>query len=136
MPTRPKITPEETAAKQNIVHHVCDTAMHILHNSYLYGSDMWPKNGFKAGWGIGCKIKDCIYYGVNAYGWDQNPVIGRLAFNLHNVGVRRLKQQTKHIETILDLSIMNDLLYEQEFRNSNWFDHPLWFKFTYTPTSK
>jgi hypothetical protein len=132
MPTRPKITSEETAAKQNIVHHVCDTSMHILHNSYLFGSNIWPKNGFKVGWGIGCKIKDCIYIGVNAYGWEKAPVVGRLVFNIWNTGARREKQQAKHIRIIMDQAYQNDLYFEIESK-SIFTDDLYWFKFTYTP---
>jgi hypothetical protein len=115
----------------NIVNMVCDTTMYILHDSYLYGSNLWPKNGFKVGSGIGTKIKDCIYVGVNAYGHDQNPIIGALRFNIWNTGARRFWKQHHHIKLIMDFAYKNELLFEDQFRTSSL--DCLSFKFTYTP---
>ncbi|AMR34194.1 hypothetical protein A0256_23440 [Mucilaginibacter sp. PAMC 26640] len=135
MPTDKQIAAQIAKAsvpiKQNLVHHITDTAMHLLHDSYLTHTNLWPKNGIHAGWGIGCSKKDRIYIGVNAYGWNQNPIIGRLGINIGNTGVRRKAAQVKHLEILLDYAYINDVFFEDEFRNVNWFDHPIWFKFTY-----
>lgn len=121
-----------TTPKQNIIHHVCDTAMHILHDSYLSNTNLWPKRGFKAGWGIGCEVKDRIYYGANAYGWDQTPAFGSIVFNVWNTGIKRLDLQHYHIKLILDYAYRNDLLFEDERRKYR-DDLQVKFKFTYTP---
>jgi hypothetical protein len=130
---RPKITPEERQAQQFLITHVHDTALHILHNSYLYGSDLWPKNGFVTGQGMDCKIKWCINIGVNPYGWANETIEGRLAFTVYNTGMGKKIQQEKHLRIIMDQAYQNDLYFENEFKNTVITDYN-WFKFTYTPT--
>jgi hypothetical protein len=121
--------------KQNIVHHACDTAMHILYNSGLAETNLWPKKGFKAGHGIGCEKKDRIYFSANAFGWDKKPVYGRLGFNIWNTPLPRERKQNRAIRLILDYAYYNDLFFEDEFK-SNFITDTLWFKFTYTPPTQ
>jgi hypothetical protein len=113
---------------------VCDAAMHIIHESYLFGSDLWPVGGFKAGGGWGSTIKDCIYYAVNPYGWEKDPAIGRLAFNIYNTPEKRQMKQVEHIRLILDFSFRGAITFEDEFKNTSPIDR-IWFKFTYTPNN-
>ena len=121
--------------KQHLVHHVCHTAMHIIHDSYLPKTNLWPKNGMRVGWGIGCPNKDTIFYGVNVYEWDQTPVKGVLKFNIWNTRERRSLHQALHIKRILDYAYLNDLYFEDHGRNTR-FDTDPSFIFTYTPTTK
>jgi hypothetical protein len=70
--------------KRYIIQHVHDTTMQILYNSSLRESLLWPNNGFNAGAGIGCNIKDKIYIVINAYGYELVPPIGIVQFNIFN----------------------------------------------------
>lgn len=124
--------------KQNLVHQVADTALHIIYDSYLYGSNLWPKKGFRAGWGIGCDLKDCIYYGVNAWGWmDENPN-GAIVFNFHNTPLNRRWKQITHLKILLDYTIINDIYFEDYLRDAtiNVVNDQAKFKFTINPTNQ
>jgi hypothetical protein len=121
-------------AKRNIVQHVHDTTMHILYNSSLQESPLWPKNGFKAGTGIGCKIIDRIYIVINAYGYEMVPPIGIVQLNIFNTIWKRECEQVFAIKAILDYAYYNNTFLEDEFRNSKIDTYR--FKFTYTPPTQ
>ncbi|MEO6522182.1 MAG: hypothetical protein ABIN91_10925 [Mucilaginibacter sp.] len=134
MPKRITIPQVDRERQRDIIATVRDTAMHILHDSYLPRTNLWPKNGFKSGHGIGCRIKDCVYIGVNAWVLDAPPITGRLYLNIWNTEEKRREQQAEHIKIILDFAYSNNLYFEDEFKKTSPTDY-LWFKFTYTPTN-
>ncbi|WPU91854.1 hypothetical protein SNE25_21280 [Mucilaginibacter sabulilitoris] len=135
MPKRLPIPETERQAKQNISIEVCDAAMHVLHNSYLNGSDLWPTGGFKpSGRGMDYSEPDTIWYGVNPYGWELTPIIGRFAFDIYNTPQRIEIAQVEHLRTIFDNTIFNGIFFEDEFKNTSPIDR-IWFTFTLTPTN-
>jgi hypothetical protein len=119
-----------TPIKQNIVHHVCDTAMHILNDSDLYWTKLWPKNGFKAGYGIGSEVKDRIYYFCAIWDILATPPTGHLQFNIHNTPDNRESKQVDSLKLIYDQSYLNNIFFEDLYPNSAI--RSLRFKFTIT----
>ncbi|MBB6131799.1 hypothetical protein [Mucilaginibacter lappiensis] len=132
MPT--KTTPEERIASAYLTMLVGDTAMHILHESAFYGSDLWPVSGFRPNC-YGKPLVDCISYGVNPYGWEKKPIIGRLGFTVWNYQQSRVNEQFEQIKLLFDYTYYNDILFENELRRS-YITDMLWFKFTYTPKAE
>jgi hypothetical protein len=118
---------------QTIAAHVVETAMHILHESYLYGSDMWPKNGFRTGRVVDTRLKNYVLYGVNPYNCESVPAIGRICFEFKNTGARKEKLQGKHLKIIMDQAYRNGLFFEDESKSPMTAD-TYWFQYTYTPT--
>jgi hypothetical protein len=113
--------------KTDIVQRVVSATMHLLHNSDLQNTALWPKNGFKSGYGISTDIKDALWVGCNAYGIDADPVIGRMGMNTWNTGVARTNKQFKRIAIIIDQAIEDDIYFEHELTSEDRF---IWFKFT------
>ncbi|WP_114937522.1 hypothetical protein [Mucilaginibacter endophyticus] len=136
MPSREKETPEQKQLMREIAMEVMDTGLRILHNSYLYGSDIWPVNGFHPGGGFGLNVPDRIYYSVNSYGYNQDPIIGRYAFNLYEIiPLDRLEAQVDHLITIFDHTVYNNIYFVNEFKHTKPLDR-VWLTFTYLPTKK
>lgn len=131
MPPKTKNPPYEREKCLFLSTLVGDTAIHILHESYLFNSELWPAGGFMVD-GYGGPIMDCISYGVNPYGWNQYPIIGRLVLCVWNYKKSRVDLQFDQIKLILDYTYMNDILFEDDLRNS-YITDMLYFKFTYTP---
>lgn len=119
-------------SKQNVIHHVCDTAMHILHDSYLANTNLWPKKGFKAGWGIGYGEADIIYYAARTI--QEEPNKGILVFNLHARGRARRINQMIHLKIIFDYTITTELYFEDAYPKSTYTfnDDQVVVDFTYT----
>ena len=110
-------------SRNTVVQEVITTAMHMLHDSYLYGSDLWPVNGFKAGSGIGSHLEDCIHVGANSV----NNQSGRLYFNIFNTTEERITQQAFHIKQIFDFTLRDGIRFEDDLRGR--LIEPLWFSF-------
>jgi hypothetical protein len=110
--------------KPDTISTVINAAMHMLEDSGMYGSKLWPKNGVRTGSG---SLTDCIYLAVNAYGF---PTVGRLVFNPPDT--RRGDKQSDQIRLIFDYAIRDNIYFEYEFRNSTLVNK-LWFKFTIEP---
>jgi hypothetical protein len=121
--------------KRDIISDVTGAALRMVNDSYLFQTDLWPVNGFVAGYGIKCQIEDRIYVGVNAYGYDQTPIIGRLGFNIFNTTEKRKNSQIDQLKLIFDCAYFNGFFFEDEFSKSPYYHNYQWFKFTYTPTN-
>ena len=117
--------------KQDIVQRVVTAAMHIIYDSNLYGSDLWPEKEFVAGFGIECVVKDRIYVGVNAYGVDKNPIEGLLIFNINNTPILRHKKQSNQIRLIMDQAFYDGIYFSDVSQSSRFIDNP-WFNFKIT----
>lgn len=117
-----------SARKQDVAGMVVSAAFHIVHDSQMYGTTLWPKNDFVAGYGIECNVKDRIYIGINAYGIDQDPVTGLLLFNIHNTPFPRHKKQQQQIRLIMDQAIYNNIRFDDEYK-TDFVNNP-WFTFT------
>jgi hypothetical protein len=115
------------ATKPDTINAVVNAAMHMLEDSGMRGSKLWPKNGFRVGSGA---LADCIYIAVNAYSF---PTVGRLVFNPPDT--RRSDKQSDQIRLIFDYGRYENIYFEYEFRNSTLLNK-LWFKFTITKSGK
>lgn len=117
--------------KSDIVNRVVNATMTILHESALYGSNLWPKKGFKGGICWDKPLDDTVWFLVNAYGYERRPITGRLAINKMDEFMKpRSYKQYKMIRLILDEAIHDDVYFEDELRTSAT-DRPfIWFKFT------
>lgn len=133
MPT-PKLTPTERGYMQYVKQHVCDTAMHIIHDSSLSETHLWPSNGFKAGYGIGCEVDDRIYYFSLIYDEVKDPNRGGLQFNVHNEAYKRATEQIEALKTIFHQAYLNNVYFEAHDMSDSvmHFRHEQ-FIFTYTP---
>jgi hypothetical protein len=133
MPTERQISAqlkkEETELKRDIISRVSSAAINVFHESYLYESRIWPTDGFKMGNGLSENKKECIFVGVNAYGYNQSPVVGTLHMWPTTSNVSRKKSQYKHIRFLLDYTVYDDISFEDIFRNSGGMDSHLWFTF-------
>lgn len=119
--------------KANIILHVCDTAMHILHDSDLKLTDLWPGGGFKPIERNTIFVTDTIYYTVNAFGIELTPMTGRFVIGVRDYDEERKNKQFKAISLLLDHAYYNDLYFEDEFRDVTVSHDHHWFKYTYTP---
>lgn len=138
MPKTEKETQEQKQIQREIAMYVMDTAMHIVHDSYLYGSDLWPSGGFKIG-GPGRHTlgpPDTVYYGANPYGYEQDPIKGRLGFTMFNTAEKREAAIAEHLRTIFDHTVLNNIYFENEFKSSFQPVTHIWFTFTYLQTQK
>jgi hypothetical protein len=103
--------------------------MTILHDSVLYGSNLWPKKGFKGGTCWDKPFDDTVWFGVNAYGFEKVPVIGRIGFQRMDQYMKpRSYKQYKMIRLIMDEAIYGGVYFEDELRNHE--GEFIWFKFT------
>lgn len=106
---------------------VITSALHLLYDSHLYNSKLWPKNDIKVGYGIGTKIIDALWIECNAEGIDNEPIDGRLLINTWNTSEKRSTEQFNEIERILDQSVYENIHFEHELTSLDRF---IWFKFT------
>ena len=126
MPTEKQIAAQN---KRDLISRVISAALTLLHESNMYGTVLWPKQGFVLGHGIGQPNNDTWYLGVNVFGIDQNPIIGRLGFNIHTRGKKRISNQIEQINLVLDQAFCEGIFFENEFNNITPTDL-MWFKFT------
>lgn len=103
--------------KRAEIQHTIACALHILHESYMYGTKIWPKRGFKAGWGDH-KTKDIIM--VNArVDYDMPPqFVRRLIINTTSPTPRRMYDQMEAIELILSDAVYDGVVFR--FHRSTW----------------
>ncbi|WP_183567396.1 hypothetical protein [Mucilaginibacter sp. SP1R1] len=132
MPILNKISPENQAAKRDLIAHVCDTALRIIYESSFNESDHWPISGFKP-FESAYELNDCIGYGVYAYGYELTPKTGRFIIQWWNYDLDRKTSQLQAIKLLLDQAYYNNLYFEDEFRDVKIEHDHNWFKFTYTP---
>ncbi|MFI5453545.1 hypothetical protein ACHMWN_15495 [Pedobacter sp. UC225_61] len=90
--------------KQNLVQRAITAAMHILHDSFMFGTPLWPKRGFNVGWYP--EKMDCIMVGARI---DEG--YGVLVLNLKAPNYTRITKQCKAIELIMSDAIYEDILF-------------------------
>jgi len=123
--------PPKPNSKSDIVNRVVNATMHILHESVLYGSNLWPKKGFKGGICWDKPLDDTVWFGINAYGHERKPIIGRIGFHRMDEFMKpRSYKQYKMIRLILDEAIHDEIFFEDELRTSETDSPFIWFKFT------
>lgn len=127
MQNKPLTKSQLTQQKRDLSSRVVTAALHLLHDSHLYGTSLWPKKGFNVGYGISSELKDGLWIFCNAYGHEFIPQIGRLGINTQNTPYSRVKKQFDAIELILSEAIYDNIHFELELSDP---DSKMWFKIT------
>lgn len=104
--------------KQDIISQVTSAAMHILHDSYLYGSTLWPKRGFVIGALREDFIHDIIYV-IARVRLNQRTLENdqSLSLILHSLNYKRIKKQAQTLDLILDYAVHSNVSF-------NMYDYP------------
>lgn len=100
---------EQSKIKRDIISHVMESVMHILYDSQLYESSLWPKNGFKSGY-TGEEKMDTITIGIlviNESGFK------KIQFNIWGKERRVLKQR-RQLALIFDQCVYDNLFFYPE----------------------
>jgi len=96
--------------KHDIISEVSCAAMHLLHESCLSGSDLWPMNGVVVGLHYGDFIDGKIY--VTAFFRPEETDIDwrqRLSVDIHSRDLTRVKEQARVIDLIFDSATHSDV---------------------------
>ncbi len=102
--TLTQIKKEQADIKRGIIDQVTCAVMHILYDSHLYGTILWPKNGVVACGNEGFEKGDIIMVRAIVRG-NEN----RLLLNMVNKSHKRVREQAKIIEPILDQAIYDNV---------------------------
>lgn len=104
--------------KQDIISRAINAVMHILHDSHLYGSDLWPEHGFKTGISRD-KISDIIDVYISAGVNDTTKKYYQsMHFNIMNVQHKRSLDQAKSLDNIFDKAIYDGVYFESSIHPS------------------
>jgi hypothetical protein len=90
-----------SAIKQDAIGVVYSAVLHILHDSSLYGSSLWPSGGIIAGFPREIFIDDSWYVGVSIRGTESQWMY----INIHSESATRAKEQALILDMILDESL-------------------------------
>ena len=114
MPTEKQIAAqlkrEKAQLKKDTITFVIESVMSILHGSSLYGSTLWPKNGFKLGY-HGTEELDTITIGVNIV---VDSEYKKVRFNIWGKEARVLKQR-KQLVLIFDQALYDGIYFFPEY---------------------
>ena len=88
-----------------------EAVLHILHNSQLYGSSLWPKNGFLTGGYRWDEKLDTITIGINIVPESEYK---KVRFNIWGKETRVLRQR-KQLVLIFDQAIYNGIYFYPEY---------------------
>ena len=94
--------------KEGLVSEIYETIMHLLYESNLYGSSLWPKKSFKAGWD-NMGMNDVICIGIHA-----TPPTGLIQFNIYGLSIKRIRDQDMAIKKLFHQTIYNEIYFELE----------------------
>jgi hypothetical protein len=116
MPTEKQIAAqlkkERSEIKRGIVNRVTSAALHVIHDSQLNGTKLWPTDGVLAHSTATFDYDDII--GVQVLiTYDDNGVANqKLKINLINKNYPRIIKQKEQIELILDQSSEDNVYFE------------------------
>ncbi|MCY1522127.1 hypothetical protein D9M68_569720 [compost metagenome] len=101
---------EKERVRRDLDHVVC-SALHIIHESYLFGSNLWPRKGGYAGYP---EENSCDKLYVSArIDFEINK---NLAFvSVYNKTVSRSKKQIDALELILDHAVYENVIFMYSF---------------------
>lgn len=103
--------------KRYEIQHTIACALHILHESYMYGTKIWPKRGFRGGW-TDFRTRDIINVGARV-DYDSEPQwMRRLIINTTSPTPRRMYDQMEAIELVLSDAVYDGVLFR--FNRSSW----------------
>lgn len=123
---KPLTKKEQTAIKRGITDLAIVAAMHILHDSHLNGSELWPKKGMFAGWGF--EDWDTVYVGARIFD-DHNL----LRVNIWDQDLERIREQIDAFDMVLDQATYDNIFFTAYHHGLNTSGlGMLDFKFTIT----
>jgi len=122
--------------KRDMVQRAYSAIMHILTDSQLYGTSLWPKHGFKPGYAIDKPQNDTIWISVSYSVNEKNKISGGLGFNkMEHFNSPRGEKQCSQLRLIIDASYYDGFLFKDTFRDQpNFFGH-CWFTYTHNETT-
>jgi len=108
---------EQSALRLGIINRVFSAVMHILEESHIYGTDIWPVNGFKAGSfpdvdENGAYINDTINVKVIA---QAEPHMYKVRFNNWNLTEQRIVDQTNQMLLIFGDAVYDNIHFTMEY---------------------
>lgn len=116
MPTEKQIAAqlkrEQAEINRGIIDQVTSAALHILHESYLPETTLWPKKGFKAGYRSKSAENNAIIYSARRTYELNYPVWQAIYFQCMNKSERRCINQQKHIYQIMDSAIYDGIHFD------------------------
>lgn len=146
MSTKAELHNQVQAAKRDKLSRVISAAMHIIHESHLSGSNLWPEHGFQIGYHGSEFLHDIAY--LNAKYWNYPPKEEEdklLIINMQSLDAKRLKSQGAAIDMIMEEATYDDvlfniLIYKNDALNDRYFlggylipnSHSLQLRFKFT----
>jgi len=103
-PDKPPTKKELAQIKRDQINDAITGAMHILYESHLFGTTLWPKKGVHAGF----KIDD---YDTISVTCNINDNYRRLTVNFYGNNNPRIDKQMNAVKLIMDDSTYENLLY-------------------------
>lgn len=107
----PKLTPQQKWEKQDTVSSIYETALSIIEESRLYGSNLWPKNGFMSGWQQPDKL-DTIGLVISV---SFDPPYKLLQLNIWAKSEARARKQNYELSLIFDQAYKNGYTFSFDF---------------------
>ncbi|NII81682.1 MULTISPECIES: hypothetical protein [unclassified Pedobacter] len=108
---------EQSAIRLGIINRVFSAVMHILEESHIYGTDLWPVNGFKAGaWPDLDENGIYKYDTINIYIIAQaEPAMYKVRFNNWNTSEQRIVDQTNQMLLIFGDAVYDNIHFTMEY---------------------
>lgn len=91
--------------KHNLVNRAISATFHLLEDSFMYGTTLWPENGFKVGWHS--EVENQITIGARV-----TDEYGCVVLNFRAPNYARISEQCKAIELILNYAVYDDIYFE------------------------
>jgi len=113
----------DTERKLPMIARVCSAAMHLLHDSHLYDTSLWPKRGFLAGFVNEFDKSDSVRYSARMEFENGKPTWQAIYFKILNKSGARCYKQSKQIDLILDQAIYDGVHFTSEQEADNYFYH-------------
>lgn len=108
---------ELSAIRLGVINRVFSAVMHILEDSNIYGTDLWPVNGFKAGSfpdldENGNYKNDTINIKVIA---QTEPHMYKVRFNNWNTSKQRIVDQTNQMLLIFGDAVYDNIHFTMQY---------------------
>ena len=103
---------EQNEVKRGIINIVTSAAMHIIYDSHLPGSPLWPKKGVLSHSMNNFELNDVIDVQARII-YDKNGNADeKLILNLINTNYARILKQASQLELIMDQAVYQGVCFE------------------------
>jgi len=103
---------EQNEIKRGIINIVTSAAMHVIYDSYLAGSALWPKKGVLSHSMNNFELNDVIDVQARII-YDKNGNADeKLILNLINTNYARILKQSSQLELIMDQAVYQGVCFE------------------------